>query len=100
MGRDEHGEEYRRKLAEKGIKPNLATSDGATGICLVLISPDAQRTLATYLGCARDLQPEDVMVEDLRASKYIYITGYLWDTENQKQAVLRAKDYIRDGDNE
>ncbi len=90
VGNDEHGELYRTKLAEKGVKPNLGVGVGETGICLVLITPDAQRTMLTFLGQARNLQKEDVNLEDLRASKYIYVTGYLWDTDNQKEAVSLA----------
>ena len=90
VGEDEHGDLYRSGLAAKGVQPNLGTEPGDTGICLVLITPDAQRTMLTYLGRSRDLVVEDVNVEDLRSSRYIYITGYLWDTPNQKQAVLHA----------
>ncbi|MEP6755868.1 MAG: adenosine kinase, partial [Chthonomonadales bacterium] len=90
VGSDEHGRMYREKMAQLGIKPNLGEEDGATGICLVLVSPDAQRTLCTYLGLSRSLQPEDVNIEDIKNSKYIYVTGYLWDTDNQKEAVLLA----------
>ena len=90
VGEDEHGELYRSGLAAKGVKPNLGSEPGNTGICLVLITPDAQRTMLTYLGRARDLVKSDINVDDLRNSKYIYITGYLWDTENQKEAVLYA----------
>jgi sugar/nucleoside kinase (ribokinase family) len=90
VGNDEHGDMYREKLAELGVKPNLGVTDGTTGICLVLVSPDAQRTLCTYLGLARDLRKDDVVADDIRASKYIYVTGYLWDTDNQKEAVLYA----------
>ena len=90
VGNDEHGRMYREKMAKLGIKPNLGEEDGATGICLVLVTPDAQRTLCTYLGLSRNLQPSDVNIEDIRNSKYIYVTGYLWDTDNQKEAVLLA----------
>ncbi len=90
VGEDEHGELYRSGLAAKGVKPNLGTEPGDTGICLVLITPDAHRTMLTYLGRARDLVVQDVNVEDLCSSQYIYITGYLWDTPNQKEAVLHA----------
>jgi sugar/nucleoside kinase (ribokinase family) len=90
VGRDEHGDLYRQKLAERGIKPNLGVADGVTGICLVLVTPDAQRTLCTFLGLSRDLRADDVNLDDIRASKYIYVTGYLWDTDTQKEAVLRA----------
>jgi sugar/nucleoside kinase (ribokinase family) len=90
VGKDEHGDLYRAKLAELGVKPNLGVGEGDTGICLVLVSPDAQRTLCTFLGLSRHLCKDDVNTDDIRASKYIYITGYLWDTENQKEAVLHA----------
>ena len=90
VGEDEHGDLYRSGLSARGVKPNLGTEPGDTGICLVLVTPDAQRTMLTYLGRSRDLVKEDVNTDDLRASRYIYITGYLWDTENQKEAVLHA----------
>ena len=90
VGNDEHGAMYKDGLAAQGVKPNLGTADGTTGICLVLVTPDAERTMGTYLGLARDLTKNDVNVEDLRQSKYLYVTGYLWDTENQKEAVLHA----------
>jgi Sugar kinases, ribokinase family len=90
VGRDEHGSLYRQGLEKLGVKPNLGAGDGETGICLVFITPDTQRTMCTFLGVAQDLQTEDLNLDDLRASQYLYITGYLWDTENQKEAVLRA----------
>jgi sugar/nucleoside kinase (ribokinase family) len=91
VGADEHGQAYRDGLAKQGVQPNLGKSDsGETGVCLVLITPDAQRTMGTYLGLARQLQASDVIEDDIRASRYIYVTGYLWDTDNQKDAVLHA----------
>lgn len=95
VGWDEHGRLYRDGLLKQGIHPNLGAGDGDTGICLVLVTPDAERTMCTYLGIAQDLQADDVNVEDLRASRYLYVTGYLWDTENQKEAVLRAMEEAR-----
>jgi sugar/nucleoside kinase (ribokinase family) len=90
VGNDEHGTLYREKLAERSVKPNLGTGEGETGICLVLVTPDAQRTMGTFLGMSRDLRREDVNAEDIRNSQYIYVTAYLWDTDNQKEAVLYA----------
>jgi sugar/nucleoside kinase (ribokinase family) len=90
VGADEHGELYRVDLEGKGVKTNLGRSEGATGVCLVLVSHDAQRTLCTYLGSSTELQKEDVNLDDLRKSKYLYVTAYLWDTDNQKEAVLHA----------
>ena len=90
VGSDEHGRMYRDSLADYGVKPNLGASDEQTGISLIMVTPDAQRTMCTFLGASQDLQADDVNVDDLRASRYLYVTGYLWDTENQKQAVLKA----------
>lgn len=90
VGNDEHGNLYRAGLQEKGVRPNLGVGDGQTGISLILITPDAQRTMCTYLGQARGLHRDDIRLADLQASRYLYVTGYLWDTDNQKEAVLYA----------
>src|SRR5437879_2045252 len=60
VGADEHGQLYRQNLCERGVKANLGTGHGDSGICLVLITPDAQRTMLTFLGVSRDLCPADV----------------------------------------
>src|SRR5262245_58689909 len=52
VGSDEHAELYRQGLAARGVKPNLGASEGDTGVCLIFISPDAERTMCTYLGCS------------------------------------------------
>jgi len=98
VGNDEHGRLYRDGLARQGVKPNLGAGDGDTGISLILVTPDAQRTMCTFLGESRGLHPDDVNLDDLWASRYLYVTGYLWDTENQKEAVLRAMREAKRGD--
>jgi sugar/nucleoside kinase (ribokinase family) len=90
VGADEHGTMYSSGMDTIGVKANLGVGEGDSGICLVLITPDAQRTMCTFLGLSRDLQPEDVNLDDLRNSRYLYVTAYLWDTENQKEAVSLA----------
>lgn len=90
VGDDEHANHYRAGLSERGVKPNLGTGTGATGVSLILVTPDAQRTMCTYLGRSLELTTSDLNLDDLRASKYLYVTAYLWDTDNQKAAVLRA----------
>src|SRR5262245_28655622 len=84
VGTDEHGRLYRDGLARQGVKPNLGAGDGDTGISLILVTPDTQRTMCTFLGESRGLHPDDVNLDDLWVSRYLYVTGYLWDTENQK----------------
>ena len=90
VGADEFGRAYRRSLAEAGVFPNLAQGSGSTGLCVVLITPDKQRTMCTYLGEGRNLTPADVVHDDLAESRILYVTGYLWDTESQMQAVGTA----------
>lgn len=90
VGNDEHGTIYRDGLAAQGVQPNLGMVDGTTGISLILVTPDAERTMCTFLGLSRELTRDDVNVQHLQNSKYLYITGYLWDTDNQKEAVLFA----------
>ncbi len=90
IGNDEHGELYSASLRARDVAVSVKTGAGVTGICLVLITPDAERTLCTFLGISRELGPNDIDVEALRASSYLYVTGYLWDTDSQKAAVLHA----------
>ncbi len=90
IGNDEHGTLYSESLRAKDVAVSVKAGDGTTGICLVLITPDAERTLCTYLGICRELGPDDLDLDALRSSSYLYVTGYLWDTDSQKAAVLRA----------
>ncbi|HLJ54710.1 MAG TPA: adenosine kinase [Chthonomonadaceae bacterium] len=90
IGNDEHGALYSESLRAKDVAVSVKSGDGTTGICLVLITPDTERTLCTYLGICRELGPEDLDIEAIRSSAYLYVTGYLWDTDSQKAAVLRA----------
>lgn len=96
IGNDEHGALYAEGLRKQNVKVCAAAGEGTTGICVVLITPDTERTLCTYLGICRELNPQDVDLDALRASRYLYVTGYLWDTDSQKAAVLHAMRAARD----
>lgn len=90
LGDDEHGTLYTEGLNAKKVQSLAAQGQGTTGISVILVTPDAQRTMFTFLGMCRELGPDDVASEVLKDSKYLYVTGYLWDTDTQKQAVLKA----------
>lgn len=90
IGNDEHGALYADSLRARDVAVSVQAGDGTTGMCLVLITPDAERTLCTYLGICRELGPDDLNLDAIRASRYLFVTGYLWDTDSQKAAVLRA----------
>jgi len=65
--------------------------DGAsTGRCYVLVTPDGERTLNTYLGAAQDLHPNDIDSDAVVAAAITYLEGYLWDPKNAKDAFLKA----------
>jgi sugar/nucleoside kinase (ribokinase family) len=95
IGADSFGSDYRDSMTAKGVQTNLAIGESPTGLCVILITPDAQRTMFTYLGAGRELAPADVQTDILAKSRYLYVTGYLWDTDSQKQAVLYAMEQAR-----
>ena len=92
IGRDEHGKIYREKLEDLGVNAVLGEGEGTTGSSLILVSEDGSRAMNTYLGMSQELQVPDIDPEVIQASKYLYLTGYLWDTEVQKKTVMNALD--------
>jgi sugar/nucleoside kinase (ribokinase family) len=66
-------------------------ADGpSTARCYVLVTPDGERTMNTYLGAAQDLHPADIDAELVAASAVLYLEGYLWDPKNAKEAFVKA----------
>ena len=71
-----------------GTKP---ASDGpATGCSYILVTPDGERTMNTYLGAAQDLTPADIDAAEIAASHIVYLEGYLWDPKSAKEAFVKA----------
>lgn len=62
----------------------------ATANCLVCVTPDAQRTMATYIGACNMVSEDDIDEQIIDQSGIIYIEGYLWDTDNAKAAIRKA----------
>jgi sugar/nucleoside kinase (ribokinase family) len=69
-----------------------ANSGPATARCLILVTPDAQRTMNTYLGACTGLGPADIDIKVVGAAQVTYVEGYLWDAPEAKKAVLKAFD--------
>ena len=66
-------------------------ADGAsTARCYVLVTPDGERTMNTYLGAAQALNPADIDADMVAASAVIYLEGYLWDPKDAKDAFVKA----------
>ena len=67
-----------------------ATAGAATATSLVLVTPDAERTMQTYLGACVDLGPDDIDEAEIAAAKVTYLEGYLWDPPAAKEAFRKA----------
>jgi sugar/nucleoside kinase (ribokinase family) len=68
----------------------------STARCYILVTPDGERTMNTYLGAAQDLNPRDIDPEMIAASAIVYLEGYLWDPKNAKDAFLKAAKIAHD----
>lgn len=73
-----------------------ALSGPSTARCLILVTPDAQRTMCTYLGASVGLHPEDLDLDLVRQARILYLEGYLWDSEEAKRAFVTAAEVIRE----
>jgi sugar/nucleoside kinase (ribokinase family) len=67
-----------------------ATEGAPTARCLIFVTPDAQRTMNTYLGACVELGPEDIDEATVAGAKVTYLEGYLWDPPRAKQAFVKA----------
>ncbi len=92
-GRDNFGVQYLEEMKHLTVSMNVDTaSEGATGTCVVLITPDAQRTMLTCLGASTTLSVDDINEAEIARAKYVYIEGYLFAGEQTKEAALKAID--------
>lgn len=76
---DDLGRSYSRSMEESGVAFRAEIGGRPSGTCIVLITPDGQRTMLTTLGCAADISQAGVCEETIASSRYIYVEGYLWD---------------------
>ncbi len=89
---DSMGAAFRQDLRQLGVAFATSALDhgAATANCLVLVTPDAQRTMATYLGASVELGPRDVEPAVVGAASITYLEGYLFDPPQAKAAFRRA----------
>ena len=90
VGNDALGRFYRDDLDAIGVRFDGASSSEATGTALVLITPDAQRTMLTSLGASALLDSPDVQLSSLDGCAYLYVEGYLLPGEGTRRAALAA----------
>ena len=72
-----------------------ATEGPSTARCLILVTPDAQRTMCTYLGASVGLDPADLDLDMVAQAKVLYLEGYLWDSDEAKAAFITAAEVAR-----
>ncbi len=98
---DALGESFARDIKEAGIDFDCTKrgEDPATARCLIFVTPDAQRTMNTFLGAAQYLPPAAIDKDIIEASKILYLEGYLWDPAEPRAAMRRAIDYARGAGN-
>jgi sugar/nucleoside kinase (ribokinase family) len=92
VGKDALGDLFSSDLRALGVafSTPACASGTPTARCVVLVSPDAQRTMATYLGASVELEPGDVDAALIADSAITYLEGYLWDPPKAKEAFLLA----------
>ena len=95
---DQLGKIYRHDIEAQGVDFLVpARSDvGATARCLILVTPDAQRTMNTFLGAAQMLEAKDVDLGAVAGAGITYLEGYLWDPAAPRAAMEAAIDAARD----
>jgi len=89
-GDDGYGDRYLDEMQNFGIAIEVKQAAGATGTCVVLITPDAQRTMLTHLGVSSTLTADDISADEIAKAKYVYIEGYLFAGPDTKAAALKA----------
>jgi sugar/nucleoside kinase (ribokinase family) len=95
VAHDEMGAFYLEDLMSYGVDTNLKnrdTQEGITGKCLVLVTPDADRTMNTFLGITANFSPNELVSEAIEDSQYLYIEGYLVSSPTGKEAAIKARE--------
>lgn len=91
---DEYGDFYLKDMNDAGVDTNLDGKEregGVTGKCLVMITPDADRTMNTFLGATTNLSVNEIDEHALKDSQYLYLEGYLTTSETGVEAMKLGK---------
>lgn len=94
VANDELGRFYLQDLADAGVASrsnNTTEQNLPTGTCLVMVTPDADRTMNTYLGVSSSFSQQDIDLDAIKQSEYVYIEGYLVTGDNSRDAAIYAR---------
>ena len=98
VSNDRFGNYYLKDLEANGVDTKLTEQtapDGVTGKCLVMTTPDAERTMNTFLGITSDFSPEEIDENAIKESTYIYSEGYLVPSPSGRAAMLKGIEVAR-----
>ncbi|HTG08520.1 MAG TPA: adenosine kinase [Bradyrhizobium sp.] len=84
------------RAAQVAFETKPASDGPATGCSYILVTPDGERTMNTYLGAAQELMPGDIDAAQVAASAILYLEGYLWDPKSAKEAFVKASTIAHD----
>lgn len=95
---DSLGHAFAHDIRAAGVAFDTASaSEGpSTARCYILVTPDGERTMNTFLGAAQDLHPNDIDTDAIAASSIVYLEGYLWDPPKAKEAFIKAAKIAHD----
>jgi sugar/nucleoside kinase (ribokinase family) len=93
---DSLGKHYTEDMKDCGVGfPGPDSKTDGTGTCLVLVTPDSERTMLTHLGISSDLHPDNVDETIVKEARTVYIEGYLWTGDETRNAALKMADAAR-----
>lgn len=98
--KDQLGEVFAHDIRAVGVEFDTppTTKGAGTARCLIMVTPDGQRTMATYLGAAVEFSEADVVSGVISSARYVYMEGYLYDKPSAKAAFRKAVDIAREAD--
>lgn len=97
LGDDTEGDFYLDELKASGVRIDARdrVTNGHTGVCLVMVTPDAERTMNTYIGITDEIGPEDINEQALAAAKWVYLEGHLLISPTGSEAALVCRELAR-----
>jgi fructokinase len=97
VANDETGDFFLNSLGKHNIETNLTDDrvDGTSGRCLVMITPDAERTMQTYLGVSDAISISEMDFDAAKQAKIIYLEGYLVTSPTAKSAIIEMKEFAK-----
>ena len=100
VANDETGDFYFSDLMKEGVETNLHghREEGVTGKCMVFVTPDADRSMETFLGITATFSESELVWDDIKDSEYLYIEGYLVTGDSGRNAAIKAREFAREND--